>query len=325
MNAGRTVFCQVLDLLPQQEFHKCVRRYQSQFGTRGLSCFEQFLAMAFAPLTGRESLRESITCLSALGCRLYHAGSRSQLSRSTLADANERRPWQIYADFAQVLIQRARQLYADEPLDFELEATAYALDSTPVALCMALFPWARFRKHNSAIKLHTLLDLRAGVPGFIWGSGGRVADLCALDQLPLEPGAFCVMDRGSIDYRRLHRCVEDSAFFIVRAKSNLHFICRRSRPVDKATGLRGDQTIVLKDPHTSPHYPEPLRRISYTDADTRTPFVFRTNNFQIDPLIVAQLHKNRWAVELFFKWIKQPLRIQSFFGHSPNAVKTQSL
>jgi hypothetical protein len=281
------------------------------------------LALAFAQLTFRESLRDIETCLRALGPKLYHAGFRSQISRSTLADANRSRDWRIFADFAQVLIDHARRLYANEPLAVALEQTVYALDSTTIDLCLSLFPWAKFRRKKGAVKLHTLLDLRGNIPSFIHISHGKMHDVNVLDQLPIEPGAFYVMDRGYVDFGRLRRFTLHSAFFVTRAKRNLDFTRRTYRKIDKTTGLRSDQSIVLAGPKSSRLYPETLRRVSYFDAETQRRFVFLTNNFSLPALTIAGLYKSRWQVELFFKWIKQHLRIKSFFGTSANAVKTQ--
>jgi len=323
MHTGRIVFAQLLDFLPRHEFDKCVRRYRGKHRVRRFSCFDQFLCMAFAQLTFRESLRDIETCLRALQPKLYHAGIRGSVARSTLADANETRDWRIYADFAQVLIRRARTLYAHDDFALELEQAAYAFDATTIDLCLALFPWARFRRHKAAIKLHTLLDLRGSIPCFIHVTEGKTAEVTVLDELVLEPGAFYVMDRGYIDFGRLYTISENLAYFVVRAKRNLDYRRSRSRPVDKATGLRSDQTIRLRGPKTSQDYPAPLRRISYVDPETRTRFVFLTNHVTLPALTVTQLYHGRWRVELFFKWIKQHLRIKGFYGLSENAVKTQ--
>ncbi len=279
--------------------------------------------MAFAQLTYRESLRDIETCLRAMQPKLYHAGIRGKASRTTLADANERRDWRIYADFAHVLIRIARRLYANDDFGLELEETAYVLDSTTIDLCLSLFPWARFRKRKGAIKLHTLLDLRGCIPCFISITDGKTHDVNILDELVPEPGAFYVMDRGYVDFARLYALTQSFAFFVIRAKSNLDYSRRSYRRVDKSTGLRSDQTIILKGLKTSQMYPAPLRRVSYLDAETGKRLVFLTNNFTLPALTIAQLYKNRWQVELFFKWIKQHLRIKTFFGTSENAVKTQ--
>ena len=323
MYSGQLVFSQLMEFLPRHEFNTCVKRYGGNRRLRSFSCRDQFLVLAFAQLTFRESLRDIETCLRALGPKLYHAGFRGQISRSTLADANRSRDWRIFADFAQVLIHHARQLYANEPLAVALEQTVYALDSTTIDLCLSLFPWAKFRRKKGAIKLHTLLDLRGNIPSFIHISHGKMHDVTVLDHLPIEPGAFYVVDRGYVDFVRLRRFTLHSAFFVTRAKRNLDFTRRTHRKVDKTTGLRSDQSIVLAGPKTSQLYPETLRRISYFDPETERRFVFLTNNFALPALTIAGLYKSRWQVELFFKWIKQHLRIKSFFGTSANAVKTQ--
>jgi hypothetical protein len=312
-----------MEFLPRREFRECVARYQGERRVRNFSCRDQFLSMAFAQLTFRESLRDIETCLSALAPKLYHAGFRTAVRRSTLAAANERRDWRIYADFAQVLIRRARKLYADDELPVSLEQTVYALDSTTIDLCLSLFPWATFRRHKGAVKLHTLIDLRGSIPCFIHISHGKMHDVTALDHLAPEPGAFYVMDKGYVDFRRLQRIEEHSAFFLGRAKKNLDYSRRARRVVDQTTGLRCDQTIVLTGPKSSRLYPGPLRRIGYWDTDNETRFVFLTNNFTLPALTIADLYHARWKVELFFKWIKQHLRIKAFFGYSDNAVKTQ--
>jgi DDE family transposase/uncharacterized protein DUF4372 len=320
---GQFVFTQLMDFLPRREFNACVQRYGGDRRWRGFSCRDQFLSLGFAQLTFRESLRDIEICLRALGPKLYHAGFRGKVSRSTLADANHRHDWRIYADFAQVLIRRARKLYAQEPLGVDLKQTIYALDSTTIDLCLSLFPWARFRRRKGAIKLHTLLDLRGNIPCFIHISHGKMHDVTVLDQLPIEAGAFYVMDRGYVDYQRLHRFTTASAFFVTRGKRNLDCTRRARRPVDKATGLRSDQTIVLSGTKSSRLYPEPLRRIAFYDTERKRRLVFLTNNFTLPALTIARLYKCRWQVELFFKWIKQHLRIKAFYGTSDNAVKTQ--
>jgi hypothetical protein len=323
MHSGRSVFSQLMDFLPRHEFNKCVKRYRGQYRLRTFSCFDQFLCMAFAQLTYRESLRDIETCLRAMHSKLYHAGIRGNVSRSTLADANEKRDWRIYADFAHVLIHTARQLYADEGFGLELEQTAYVLDSTTIDLCLSLFPWAHFRKRKGAIKLHTLMDLRGAIPCFICITKGTTHDVTILDQLIFEPTAFYIMDRGYIDFGRLYRLSQNRAFFVIRAKKNLDYQRRSYRSVDSSTGLRSDQTIVLRGPKTSQMYPDPLRRISYFDIETNRRFIFLTNNFILPALTIALLFKYRWQIEIFFKWIKQHLRIKAFYGTSPNAVKTQ--
>jgi len=322
MNTGRTVFAQVVDCLPLHDFRTCVSRYRGHYKVQTFSCMDQFLCMAFAQLTYRESLRDIETCLRALQPKLYHVGSRGNVSRSTLADANEHRDWRIYADFAHVLIGTARKLYANEDFGVVLEQTAYAFDSTTIDWCLSLFPWARLRKHKAAVKLHTLLDLRGNIPCFIRITDGKTPDVCLLPELLLEPGACYVMDRGYIDYRQLYTFTQHLASFVVRAKRNLDYSRGTYRPVDKATGLRSDQTIRLEGRKTSTVYPTPLRRISYFDAQTDKRFVFLTNNFTLPALTIAQLYKCRWRVELFFKWIKHYLWINTFYGTSENAVKT---
>jgi hypothetical protein len=323
MPIGRTVFAQIMDCIPRRAFETCVERYQGQHRVHSFSCYDQYLCLAFAQLTYRESLRDIETCLRAVQPKLYHAGLRGRVSRSTLADANETRDWRIYADFAQPLIHRARQLYCDEPFAVELAQTAYAFDATTIDLCLALFPWARFRRHKAAVKLHTLLDLRAQIPTFVAITHGKAADVTLLDALVVEPGAFYVLDRGYTDFGRLYTLTQSLAFFVIRGKRGLDSVRRLSRPVDKSTGLRSDQTIVLCGPKTATLYPVPLRRISYVALDTGQRFVFLTNNFALPPLQIAQLYKCRWQIELFFKWIKQHLRIKAFYGTSVNAVKTQ--
>lgn len=323
MYTGQMVFSQLMDFLPKHEFNQCVRRYQGNYRVRKFSCLDQFLCMVFAQLTYRESLRDTETCLRAVQSKLYHAGIRGRVSRSTLADANETRDWRIWADFAQVLIGRARQLYAGEDFGLALQQSAYALDSTTIDLCLSLFPWARFRRRKGAIKVHTLMDLRGSIPCFIRITAGNVHDVNILDELLFQPGAFYVMDRGYIDFARLYAFTRSLAFFVVRAKSNLHYCRRAYRQVDKSTGLRSDQRILLQGPKTSQAYPDTLRRISYVDTVTQKRLVFLTNNFSLPALTIAHLYKCRWRVELFFKWIKQYLRIKAFFGTSQNAVKTQ--
>ena len=323
MFSGQMVFAQLMEFLPRHEFNTCVRRYGGDNRLRGVSCRDQFLCLAFAQLTFRESLRDIETCLRAVEPKLYHAGFRGRVSRSTLADANKVHDWRIYADFAQVLIGQARALYADDALAVMLEQTVYALDSTTIDLCLTLFPWARFRRRKGAVKLHTLLDLRGNIPSFVHVSHGKIHDVTVLDHLPIEPGAFYVMDRGYVDFARLLRFTRHSAFFVTRAKRNLDYTRRASRKIDKTTGLRSDQTIMLSGVKSSRLHPDPLRHVSYHDAETDRRFVFLTNNFTIPALTVAGLYKSRWQVELFFKWIKQNLRIKTFFGTSENAVKTQ--
>jgi Domain of unknown function (DUF4372)/Transposase DDE domain len=323
MHSGQFVFAQLMEFLPRHEFNTCVRRYRGDRRLRGFSCRDQFLCMAFAQLTFRESLRDIETCLRAMGKKVYHAGFRSRVSRSTLADANRVHDWRIYADFAQILIRRARELYANEPLGVTLEQTAYALDSTTIDLCLSLFPWAPFRRRKGAVKLHTLLDLRGNIPCFVHISHGKTHDVTVLDHVPVEAGAFYMMDRAYTDFRRLNRLTQAGAFFVTRAKRNLDYTRRARREVDRTTGLRSDQSIVLAGPKSSRLHPSPLRKIVFYDADNNRRFVFLTNNFALPALIIAQLYKCRWPVELFFKWIKQNLRIKAFYGNTDNAVKTQ--
>ena len=323
MFVGRSVFSQLMDLLPRIEFDACVRRYDGNWRVRTFSCLDQFLCMAFAQLTFRESLRDIETCLRSLKPKLYHAGIRGKVARSTLADASEARDWRIFADFAHVLIAKARKLYASDDLGLALHNMAYALDSTTIDLCLALFPWAHFRKNKGAIKLHTLLDLHGNIPSFVRITDGKTHDVRALDHLVLEPGAFYVMDRGYVDFARLHAFTQQLAFFVTRAKRNLDYRRRCSRAVDPATGVRSDQTILLAGVRSSSLYPHALRRVSFRDPERGGRYVFLTNNFALPPETIAHLYKCRWQVELFFKWIKQHLRIKAFYGTSPNAVKTQ--
>ena len=323
MNEGRTVFAQLLDFLPQYEFDKCVERYRGNFRVRKLPAYEQFLVLAFAQLTWRESLRDIETCLASFGPKLYHSGIRQPTARSTLADANEKRDWRIFADFAHVLIQQATTLYANDPFGSELRAAAYALDSTTIDRCLSLFPWAKFRRRKAAIKLHTLLALQGNFPTVIIITPGSVHDVNILDQLAWEAGSFYIMDRGYLDFARLPRLHQCAAFFVTRAKKNSRCARRYSRPVDKTTGLRFDQTVVTVGFYARRDYPEALRRIGYRDPRTGTALVFLTNNFTASALTIAQLYQGRWQIELFFKWIQQHLRIKSFYGTSPNAVRTQ--
>jgi hypothetical protein len=324
MNTGRTIFSQVMDFLPLPQFRKCVARYDGERKVQQFSCLDQLLCMAFAQLSYRESLRDVEVCLRAMRSKLYHMGIRSHIAKSTLADANEHRDWRIYADFAQILIAEARTLYTHENFGVELkEASVYALDSTTIDLCLSLFPWARFRRAKAAIKLHTLLNLRGSIPEFIHISDGKLHDVNVLDILVPLPGAYYVMDRGYVDFARLYAIHQALAFFVTRAKRGMMFRRLSSRRVTKLTGLRSDQTIRLTGVNTATDYPEPLRRVRYHDADNDKTLVFLTNNFSLPALTVAQLYKARWRVELFFKWIKQHLRIKAFFGTSENAVKTQ--
>jgi hypothetical protein len=323
MHTGRLIFSQLMDFLPTHEFRRCVDRYRGDFRTRSFSCLDQFLCMAFAQLTYRDSLRDIQTCLRAVRPKLYHAGFRGVIARNTLAKANENRDWRIYADFASVLIAHARKLYAQESFGVDLDQAVYAFDSTTIDLCLTLFPWAQFRRRKSAVKLHTLIDLRGNIPCFVHVSSGAMADMTAMDLLPIEAGAFYVMDRGYIDFARLYAFTQGMAFFVTRAKRDMDFTRQSYRQVDKGTGLRSDQTIRLCGPKTADRYPVPLRRIAYYAADIDKRFVFLTNNFALPALTIAQLYKCRWQVELFFKWIKQYLRIKAFYGTSINAVKTQ--
>ena len=323
MHTGTFLFAQLMTFLPKRAFDRCVRRYRGNYRTRKFSCFDQFLCMTFAQLTYRTSLRDIEICLNSMKAKLYHIGIRGNVARNTLAKAIQNRDWRIYADFAAILIARARKLYASDSLSVDLEQTVYAFDSTTIDLCLALFPWARFRRRKGAVKLHTLIDLRGNIPCFVHVSTGKMHDVNALDFLPVEPGAFYVMDRGYIDFARLYVFQANMAFFVTRAKKNLQYRCRAKRTVDKLTGLRCDQTIRLTGVKTAAEYPVPLRRIKYVDPDTGKRLVFLTNDFILDGLTIAKLYKCRWQVELFFKWIKQHLRINAFYGTSENAVKTQ--
>ena len=323
MHAGRFVFAQLMDHLPSYEFQKCVARYRGNYKFRGFSCLDQFLCLAFAQLTFRESLRDIETCLRAVESKLYHVGFRGRISRSTLADANEAHDWRIYADFAQVLIGIARPMYTHESLGFDLDNTVYALDSTTIDLCLSVFPWARFRARKAAVKMHTLLDLRGSIPTFIEVSDGKLHDVNILDMLVPEPGSFYVMDRGYVDFERLHVFHRGGAFFVTRTKRGVLLRRRYSHPVDTSTGVRSDHTVVLAAASSRKHYSDPLRRIHYYDADQHLSLRFLTNNFDLPALTTCLLYKSRWQVELFFKWIKQHLRIKAFYGYSENAVKTQ--
>ncbi len=323
MHTGQLIFSQLIEFLPKHEFVKCVARYRGNRRARRFRCWDQFLVMAFAQLTFRESLRDIETCLRAMPQKLYHAGIRATVARSTLAEANESRDWRIWADFAAVLIAEARTLHADDTFGARLKAQVYVFDTTTIDLCLTLFPWAQFRRHKSAVKMHTLLDLRGNIPCFISITAGSVHEVNALDELPLEAGAYYVMDRGFVDFQRLYRFHKAQAFFLVRAKSNLDFRVCESRPVAADTGLNADQTIRLRGVLTRKNYPELLRRVSFTDPETGVHFVFLTNNFDLAASTICRLYHCRWEVELFFKWIKQYLRIKTFFGTSDNAVKTQ--
>jgi hypothetical protein len=323
MNQGQSVFAQIVAFLSHNEFHRCVQRYDGDRSIRQFSCWDQFLAMAFAQLTYRESLRDIEVCLAAHDKKLYHSGFRGPVKRSTLADANEKRDWRIYADFAQELIHIARPLYADTDLGLDLDATVYALDATTIDLCLSLFPWARFRRAKGAVKLHTMIDLQGAIPVFIDITEGKVHDVNVLDILIPEPGSYIVMDRGYLDFERLYRLHQSLSFFVIRAKRNLQCQRRYSHPVDKSTGVRRDQTIMLTGPKSSDLYPDPLRRISYYSAEMDKRLVFLTNDFSVPSETVAAIYRYRWQVELFFKWIKQHLRIKRFYGTSENSVKTQ--
>ncbi len=323
MNTGRTVFSQLIEQLPQREFQKCVARHCGSSYLKSFSCWDQFLSMAFAQLTYRESLRDIEACLRSMRGKLYHMGFRSRVARSTLADANESRDWRIYADFAQVLIGIARPLYARDPIGVDLDQSLYALDSTTIDLCLALFPWAKFRKHKAAVKMHTLLELHGNIPTFIRITDGKVHDVNILDEFGPEPGAFYVMDRAYVDFERLFVFTLCSSFFVVRTKRNVVLQRRYSHTVDKSTGVRSDQTVILTAIKSAKAYPDPLRRVSYFDAQTNKRLQFLTNNFALPALTIAEIYRSRWQVELFFKWIKQHLRIKKFYGASENAVKTQ--
>ena len=317
------MFSQLIEFLPHQEFQKCVARYSGGRYLKNLSCWDQYLAMAFAQLTYRESLRDIEACLRSVSGKLYHMGFRGKVARSTLADANESRDWRIYADFAQVLIAIARPLHADDSIGIDLDQSLYALDSTTIDLCLSLFPWARFRKHKAAVKMHTVLDLHGNIPTFIRITDGKVHDVKILDEIMPEAGAFYVMDRGYVDFERLFVFTLSSAFFVVRTKSNVLLERRYSHKVDKNTGVRSDHTVILTSFGSASVYPDALRRVSYRDGETGKRFKFLTNNFTLPAHTITQIYKSRWAVELFFKWIKQHLRIKAFYGTSENAVKTQ--
>jgi hypothetical protein len=323
MNSGKSIFSQLMDFLPRYEFRRCVEGYQGNYKLKSFSCWDQFLCMAFAQLTYRESLRDIEACLRANQTKLYHLGIRGRVSRNTLANANSVRDWRIYADFAQVLIKTARQLYLHDDFGLALEQTVYALDATTIDLCLSLFPWAYFRKRKGAVKLHTLLDLRGNIPTVIIITHGLIHDVHLLDQLTFEPGAFYVMDRAYLDFPRLHRLHLASAFFVTRARKR--FDCRRlySLPVDRTTGVMADQIVVLSNFYPRQGYPDKLRRIRYFDRESNKRMIFLTNNFTLPPLLIAHLYRSRWQVELFFKWIKQHLRIKKFYGTSENALKTQ--
>lgn len=323
MYPGRLVFSQVMDYLPIHTFRRCVQRYRGNHKIKYFKCLDQYLCMAFAQLTYRESLRDIEACLRAQRRKLYHMGIRSNVSRNTISNANKVRDWRIYADFAQSLIHTARNMYSNEDFGVELDQTVYALDATTIDLCLSVFPWATFRNTKAAIKLHTLMDLRGSIPSFIHISDGKLHDVNVLDQLIPEPGAFYIMDRGYLDFERLYMLNQCAAFFLIRAKSNLQFRRLYSHSVTKVTGLKCDQTIVLTGFYSYKNYPGKLRRIKYYDLETDKTFVFLTNNFTLPALTVTELYRCRWQIELFFKWIKQHLRIKAFFGTTENAVKTQ--
>jgi Transposase DDE domain/Domain of unknown function (DUF4372) len=323
MNLGRTVFSELVDFLPTYQFQICVDRYQGNRYVKEFSCGDQFLCLAFTQLTYRESLRGIEACLRAQQPKLYHRGFRGQVSRHTLAHANEHRDWRMYPDFAQILIATARDLYRHEPFGVQLSETVYALDFTTMDLCLSLFPWGKFRRRKSAVKLHTLLDLRGSVPTNVYGTGGQVHDVHILDQLLPEAGAFYLLDRGYVEFARLYVLAEACTFFVTRAKKNMQFYRRDSRPVERSAGLRSDQTILLTGVRTAQRYPDPLRRIHYFDAEKDSRLTFLSNNFLLPALTIAELYRARWQVELFFRWIKQHLHIKAFYGTSENAVKIQ--
>ncbi len=323
MNQGQTIFAQIMSYIPKHRFDACVKKYQGNYKVQSFTCWEQLLVMAFAQLTYRESLRDIETCLRAMQNKLYHIGIRSKISRSTLADANLNRDWRIYAEFAYILIDKAKELYRDDKFFKELDETVYALDSTTIDLCLSLFAWAKFRKTKSAIKIHTLLDLQNNIPSFFSITDGSIHDVNILDELLIQIGAFYVIDRGYIDFERLYRLNISSAYFVTRAKVNLQFKRIYSHQVDKSLGLICDQSIFLKGYYPSKYYPEKLRRIKYFDSQNNRRLVFLTNNFCLPAITIADLYRQRWQIELFFKWIKQNLKIKSFYGNSANAVKTQ--
>jgi transposase len=323
VNSGKTIFSQLIDFLPAQDFRLCVERYEGNYKLQSFSCWDQFLCMAFAQLTYRESLRDIEACLRSAGTKLYHMGIRGRVSRNTLANANQVRDWRIYADFAQILISTARRLYVDDSFGVQLNQTVYALDSTTIDLCLALFPWARFRKHKGAVKLHTLLDLRGNIPTILVITHGKVHDVNFLDQLAFEPGAFYVMDRGYTDFERLYNITLASAFFVTCARRNFAFNRLHSLSTDESAGVLSDQIISLQGFYSRKSYPDKLRRIRFHDPEHDRYLIFLTNNFALSALTIAQLYRSRWQVELFFKWIKQHLRIKAFYGTTPNALKTQ--
>ena len=323
MNEGQTVFAQIMNYIPRHSFRKNVNKYKGNYKVKSFSCWEQFLVMSFAQLTYRESLRDIESCLRAMNKKLYHMGISSKISRSTLAKANKNRDWRIYHEFAMVLIKTAKDLYKNENLFEELDETVYALDSSTIDLCLTLFPWAKYKKTKSAIKLHTLLDLQNNIPSFIYITDGSVHDVNILDLLVTEVGAYYVMDKGYIDFQRLYNLNQGNAYFVTRAKTNMKFRRVYSNKVNKTDGVLCDQIIVLTTPKTQGKYPDKLRRVKYFNSEINKKFVFITNNFSLPSITIANLYKQRWQIELFFKWIKQHLRIKSFYGTSPNAVKTQ--
>lgn len=323
MNKGKTVFSQLMSFLPLSEFRKCVKRYNGNYKVQSFSCLDQFLCMAFAQLTYRESLRDITACLRAMQSKLYHIGIRGKVSKSTLADANEKRDWRIYADFAQKLISHARKLYAQDPLSVDLDNTVYALDSTMINLCLSVFPWARYTKYSGAVKLHTLLDLRGNIPSFVHITDGKASDISILDQLIPESGAFYVLDRGYYKFATLYSLSQEAAYFVIRATKQLRVRRVYSNSIEKSSGLICDQIVAFVDKDSMRNYPEKIRRIKFRDIETNKSFVFLTNNMALDALTICQLYKCRWQIELFFKWIKQHLRIKAFYGTSFNAVKTQ--
>ena len=323
MNQGKTVFAQIIDFLPKRQFRRCVERYKGNHRVRSFTCFDQFLCMAFAQLTYRESLRDIQCCLRSMDAKLYHSGFRGKVSKSSLADANEKRDWRIYRDVAQILIRKARDLYAGDDFGLQLDETVYALDASIIDLCLSVFPWAGFRRTKSAIKLHTLLDLRGNIPAFIAITDGRYHEVNILDVLLMEPGAIYIMDRGYLDFERLYNVNQAAAFFIIRSKANARMRRLYSQPVDKSCGLRCDQIVVPTGFYSAKKYPGKLRRIKFYDQNHKRHLVFLTNHFKLPALLVAELYRYRWKVELFFKWIKQHLRIKAFYGTSENAVKTQ--
>ena len=323
MNYGKTIFSQIIDFLPMHEFRKCVKRYYGNYKMQSFSCLDQFLCMAFAQLTYRESLRDIEACLRSVQTKLYHIGFRGKISRNTLANANEKRDWHIYADFAQILIHTARDLYVNEPFGVDLKQTVYALDATTIKLCLSLFPWSHFRLKQGAIKLDTLLDLRGNIPSFVRVTPAKISDVTILDHLIPEPGSFYILDRGYLDFARMFTLHQASAFFVVRSRAKTKYHRIYSQPIDKTTGLRLDQIVRIGTQEAAKRYPEKIRKIRFYDSVNKNYLVFLTNNFNLPAITIAQLYKCRWQIELFFKWIKQHLRIKAFYGTSENAVKTQ--